>query len=66
MSNDYYIIKNSDLTGFYWSSELGWCSVDEATIFTADEREVFLLPDGGEWIWFSATRDGVTVRNSNV
>lgn len=47
---EFYVIKNSDLKDFYWSTELGWASYEEATLFTSPEMLNMELPQGGEWI----------------
>lgn len=40
-----YIIKNFD-NKLYWSNELGWTDIKNATVFTWLERKEFNLPEG--------------------
>ena len=38
----------------WWSNEGGWASLDQAIVYTPDERSEDHLPPGGEWVRFLA------------
>lgn len=42
-------IQDEDGETLYWSNENGWGSIDDATLFTSEERSCYSLPQGGEW-----------------
>ena len=57
-SSSYYVIYSAneaqmlDGSGF-WSNEAGWTGLEDATLFTEEERAEFALPEstGGDAVW---------------
>ena len=43
-----YVILNQ-LSDLFWSNEMGWVDIQDAEIFTKEEREKLRLPLDGIW-----------------
>ena len=43
-----YVIESN---GLYWSSTYGWTELDDADLFTYEERMNLNLPIGGAWAY---------------
>lgn len=49
-----YLIRMKDTLRLFYHSTNGW-NTSLATVFNEQEKEKFELPEGGEWVCFTAS-----------